>query len=137
MDQLSAAVADEDHHVEDFVANRLDDEEVGGPDAVDVAPKESAPGLAAPGRCFRQRYRLIDRLLTTMPSIETPHGYALCPKGGCRARSGAMRSLTAAGRRGRPILPRDFQVQYLRGRGTGLQQHRCLGCQLLRRPGPG
>ena len=46
MDQLPAAVADEEHHVEDLAADRLDDEEVGRPDAVDVVPKESAPGLA-------------------------------------------------------------------------------------------
>ena len=40
-------MADEEDDVEDAVADRLDDEEVGRPDAVEMIPEEGAPGLAA------------------------------------------------------------------------------------------
>jgi hypothetical protein len=45
--QLSAVVADQDDHVEDLVADGLDDEEVGRPDAVEMILEEGPPGLAA------------------------------------------------------------------------------------------
>ena len=49
VDQLSAAVTDEEHYVEDLVADGLEAEKVGRPDPVEMISEEGAPSLAALG----------------------------------------------------------------------------------------
>ena len=53
------------------MADRLDDEEVGRPDTVEMIPEEVRQAWLRSGREFGQRYRLIDGLLTTRPSFNS------------------------------------------------------------------
>ena len=65
---------------------------------VEMILEERAPGLAALGTCFRHRYRLIERLLTTMPSFKSSPRMRSVPQSRFSREISAMRFLTSAGR---------------------------------------
>ena len=111
--QFSPSMPYEEEDVQGLEPDSLDHEEVGCPDALELVGQEGAPALAVrlPIPPPRQRYRRIERLLTTMPSLSSSPLIRSVPHSRLSRDMVAISSRTSGRRRSRPRRLRDRHVQ--------------------------